>query len=208
MDNDQLSTNAQPTNEPANKLTDHHQIPWGRTVAGLLISAVAVYYFVRQTDADQLGSAFRSAKILPIVLAVVVIVLTSLAKAWRWQWLYHPAVPKFRPTFRAIMTGQLLNIVSPIPRLGDVARLYQMQQSSDLPVGQTLGTIVTEKSFDLLLTVLLALLIIPLYNVPESVSQQFFMKVNRFFIVLFLRPGRFLRSTYSTHLFDINPSGI
>jgi uncharacterized protein (TIRG00374 family) len=151
-----------------------NKIPWVRTLVGLLVSAVSIYYFANQIDFAQLGDAFRSAKITPIFWAVVVLIITGFAKAWRWQWLYYPAVPKFRPTFHSIMSGQLINLLSPIPRLGDVARLYQMKQSSQIAVGQTLGTLVSEKSFDFLLTVLLAIVIIPIYNVPDFVSQQMF----------------------------------
>lgn len=187
MANDRPLATNKLANQPTKKLANQNQIPWGRTVAGLLISAAAVYYFVRQVDVASLTDAFRTAKIGPIIWAIIVIVLTGLAKAWRWQWLYYPTVPKFRPTFRAIMTGQLLNLVSPIPRLGDVARLYQMQQSSQLPIGQTLGTLVSEKSFDLLLTVLLALVLIPLYSVPEFFSEQLFgLAVLALFLILVL----------------------
>ncbi|MEM9776146.1 MAG: lysylphosphatidylglycerol synthase transmembrane domain-containing protein [Chloroflexota bacterium] len=162
---------------------NEYKIPWGRTIIGLLISAGCVWYFSRSIDVSQLGDAFRSAKIGPIIWAVLVIVLTGFAKAWRWQWLYYPAVPKLRPTFQALMTGQVINLVSPIPRLGDVARLYQMQRSSQLTVGQTLGTIVTEKSFDLLLTVLLAVVIIPFFAVPHFISEQL---ISLALIVVFL----------------------
>ncbi len=150
------------------------KIPWGKTLLGLLVSAAAVIYFSGQIDFGQLGDALGAAEIGPIVWAVVVIVVTGLAKAWRWQWLYYPEKPTIKPTYYAIMTGQLLNLVSPIPRLGDVARLYQMQTSSNVPAGTTLGTIVSEKSFDLLLTVLLAIAIVPFFTIPDIVSEQVF----------------------------------
>ncbi len=158
----------------ANPAENKNTIPWGKTLLGLLLSVASVVYFSTQIDYAQLGDAMRSAKVGPIVWAVVVIFATGLAKAWRWQWLYYPDKPTFKPTYFAIMTGQLLNIVSPIPRLGDVARLYQMQTSSKIPAGTTLGTIVSEKSFDLLLTVLLAIAIVPFFTIPDIVSEQVF----------------------------------
>ncbi|MEM8860956.1 MAG: lysylphosphatidylglycerol synthase transmembrane domain-containing protein [Chloroflexota bacterium] len=167
-----MSKNSDQAVLPKQSAENEYKIPWGRTIVGLLISAGCVWYFSRSIDVAQLGSAFQSARIGSIIWAVLVIVLTGFAKAWRWQWLYFPAVPKFWPTFQALMTGQVINLVSPIPRLGDVARLYQMQRSSQLTVGQTLGTIVTEKSFDLLLTVLLAVIIIPFFAVPDFISEQ------------------------------------
>ncbi|MFK7804663.1 MAG: lysylphosphatidylglycerol synthase transmembrane domain-containing protein [Anaerolineae bacterium] len=169
-----MTKNSEPIRLPSPAISTEKKIPWGRTIAGLLISAVSIYYFTQQVDVASLTGAFRAAKIAPIVWATIVIIVTLLAKAWRWQWLYYPATPNFRPTFRSLMSGHLINLISPIPRLGDVARLYQMQQSSGMSIGQTLGTIVSEKSFDLLLTVLLALVIIPIYNVPDIVSQQVF----------------------------------
>lgn len=150
------------------------RISWGKTLIGLLVSAACIYYFSQQVNLAQLGDAFLTANVGPIIWAVVIIVMTGLAKAWRWRWLYYPDVPEFGPTYRSIMSGQVLNLVVPIPRVGDVARLYQMQASSGIPAGRTLGTIVSEKSFDLLLTVLLALAIVPFVAIPDIVSQQVF----------------------------------
>lgn len=159
---------------PNNTAENRYRIPWGKTLLGLVISLASVAYFSTQVDFSQLRGALLSAKVGPIIWSIIVILVTGVAKAWRWQWLYYPAVPKFAPTYRSIMSGQMLNLISPIPRLGDLARLYQMQTSSQIPAGTTLGTIVSEKSFDLLLTVLLAIAIIPFFAIPEIVSQQMF----------------------------------
>ena len=159
---------------PNQSAENRYRIPWGKTLVGLLISLASIAYFSTQVDFSQLRGALLSAKVGPIVWGVVVILITGAAKAWRWQWLYYPATPVFSPVYRSIMSGQMLNLISPIPRLGDLARLYQMQTSSQIPAGTTLGTIVSEKSFDLLLTVLLGLAIIPFFAIPDIVSQQMF----------------------------------
>jgi uncharacterized membrane protein YbhN (UPF0104 family) len=68
------------------------------------------------------------------------------------------------------MISQMLNLVIPI-RLGEVARLGLMRQENR-PVGATFGTIVVEKTLDLLAVGLVLLVAIPLALAPQTLRLE------------------------------------
>ncbi len=142
-----------------------------RYIFGLLIAAVCIWYLAKQVSLDDLRTALASAEILPIIAAILVILITGPAKTWRWQLLYDPAKPKppFLASYAALMVGQMVNIISPIARLGDVTRIFHLHQSSGVNRGETLGTMVSEKSFDSIFMLLTALILLPLITLPESI---------------------------------------
>ena len=144
-----------------------------RFFGGLLIAALCIWYLANQVDGASLRAALASAEIPPIILAIFIILITGPAKTWRWQLLYDPSKtrPAFVPTYAALMVGQMVNIISPISRLGDLARIFHLHQSSGVNRGESLGTLVSEKSFDLLFTVLLVLGLLPLMTVPQFISN-------------------------------------
>jgi uncharacterized membrane protein YbhN (UPF0104 family) len=100
------------------------------------------------------------------VAAAAGVVLVSAGKALRWQRLYPrdaPAVPA-STHFSILLIAQMLNLMVPV-RLGEVARMGLMQQEGR-PAGVTLGTILVEKSLDLLAVGTLLLLAVPLAALP------------------------------------------
>jgi uncharacterized protein (TIRG00374 family) len=94
------------------------------------------------------------------LLALVVSLLTLLAKAARWKTLFQPGYQfPFNQSFSRLMTGIFLNMVLPA-RLGDLVRALPSNSSSEIPTAYSLGTIVLEKALDaaLLLVTLLFVL--------------------------------------------------
>ena len=99
-------------------------------------------------------------------VAVGGVTLVSAGKALRWQWLYPAdATPiPWITHFAVLLISQMLNLLVPL-RLGELARIGLMRQEGR-PAGTTLGTIVVEKSLDLLTVQLLILLAVPLAILP------------------------------------------
>lgn len=148
------------------------RFPIVRFIIGLVITVVSVWYLSRDIEFVDLRSAISSARMEFIYLAVVVIIVTGFAKAWRWQLLYYPHRPNYISVYRALMLGQMLNLISPIPRVGDIYRIYQVHQGVDVTRGQTLGTLVSEKSLDFLLTAVMVLILIPFFAVPDFIQNR------------------------------------
>lgn len=145
---------------------------------GIIIGAACLWLSLRGADPRAVLGDIGEASRLLLVLAVVDVVLVAAAKALRWQWLFpaqSPATgssrdpeapPPLPTTFGILMTSQMLNLLIPV-RLGEVARVGLMRQEG-VPVGATLGTIVVEKSLDLLAVAGLVVLAVPLTVLPGA----------------------------------------
>jgi uncharacterized protein (TIRG00374 family) len=136
---------------------------WWRVLLGLLIAGMAIWYFAQNVSAREVWTAAKSAEPLPILLTVLVIITTGLTKSLRWKWLFSPAKtqPSMRVSYAGVMLGQMVNLISPVPRLGDVMRLYHVHDAAATNIGQAFGTLVTEKSLDLLVMLITIVLVLP-----------------------------------------------
>ena len=78
----------------------------------------------------------------------------ALSRSWlvtlRWRLLFFPDHRERRlaPLFRAVVVGQMLNIVVPL-RLGEVARMYLVAEDERLSKARVLATLAVEKALDL-----------------------------------------------------------
>jgi uncharacterized protein (TIRG00374 family) len=90
----------------------------------------------------------------PAVVAALVLTLGNLVVGvWRWRLLFgrHPDRPGFTPLLRAIVIGQMVNILSPV-RLGEVARAYALGERLPIERGRILGTVAIERTLDVLVS--------------------------------------------------------
>ena len=141
----------------------------------LLFTAVlimaGVWYLAREVTFAELGLALAQAKLLYIVLAVVVVVVTAVAKTWRWQMLF-PENPPFLPLFWSLVIGQFINVMVPFLRLGEVARIYSLDQQLHIGKVRAVGTLVVEKTLDLLTLLLMIVLLLPFVVLSDLVKTN------------------------------------
>jgi glycosyltransferase 2 family protein len=88
----------------------------------------------------------------------VMVVLTFVAhgaRAARWQILLEPMgyKPSFFNTNNAVWLGYFFNNL--VPRLGEVTRCSSLWKTDDIPIEKSVGTVVTERIFDVLILFLL-----------------------------------------------------
>jgi uncharacterized protein (TIRG00374 family) len=104
--------------------------------------------------------------------------LTIGLKAWRWQLILAPPgirttqenVP-FPAAFWSLSLGQYVNLILPFLRLGEVARIYVLNQEAAVSPGRALGTLVVEKALDLLFFGLTILFVLPFVVLPSFVGD-------------------------------------
>lgn len=144
---------------------------WFKWGVGAAVFALLTWYFVRQTpfSADSLRLAFRSADWTWVGLGLLTITLTNTLKAWRWQLLFQPAEhrPTFAHAFWAIHLNQFANLVI-FGRVGEIARAYTMRRYA----AQAVGTIVVEKSLEMIFSGLLVLLLLPFVVLPREIRES------------------------------------
>src|SRR5690606_36163287 len=100
---------------------------------------------------ESLTEALRQASVFWIALSVIISIWGYWLRAWRWKLLIEAddnRRVKTTRVFLALMTGYLVNLL--IPRAGEVARCGVLKKSDNLQMGKLLGTVILERTVDLL----------------------------------------------------------
>lgn len=140
-----------------------------------VLLAAGLWYILQEVTLAAMGEALAQAQPGYVVAALLVILATLWLKAWRWQYLFVPHADEqpqpLRPLFWSMMLGQYVNLMVPFFRLGEVARLLSLDQQTGVGKARTLGTLVVEKTLDILMLVLTILLILPFIVLPDFVNN-------------------------------------
>lgn len=150
-------------------------IPWLRLILGVLAGLLGLWLITRDLQLSDVRQAFIEAQPGYIALAVLVILTTILTKTWRWQLLLitngrsskrdTPLPALFWP----LILGQFINAISPI-RVGELARAVALERETGIDKAQGLGTLVVEKTLDIVTLVLTLFLILPTVVLPDSLT--------------------------------------
>ncbi len=169
----------QASQETAEKIRARTRRRWIRrfnTLLGIALMVWGLWYVTRQITLAEISRTLRMANGGFILLAVAVILITLWLKAWRWRLLFHP--PDQRPplpaAFWAMMLGQLVNTAVTFLRLGDIARVYGLSRQTGLSKMRALGTLIVEKTLDLVMLVITLLLLLPFVVLPDFMAERGF----------------------------------
>ncbi|REG86429.1 lysylphosphatidylglycerol synthase transmembrane domain-containing protein [Algoriphagus antarcticus] len=126
--------------------------------------AVWIFWFLYQDIAlDELIDQIRSSNWAWIMFSLVISMLGYLVRSWRWILLIDTEEGKkvtLTRAYHAVMIGNLVNML--IPRAGEVARCGVLTRTNGISVGYLIGTVIVERSVDLLClvtTIILAFLV-------------------------------------------------
>lgn len=148
-------------------------LPWlnlGLTL-GLLVAGI--WYLSARVSLEALLDALLAASPLFVGLAAVTMIATVGLRAWRWQLMFPTERPPvtFAAAFWSLALGLYVNLVVPFLRLGEVARLYALNQEAGTSAGRVLGTLVVEKTLDLIFFGLTILFILPFIILPDFIER-------------------------------------
>lgn len=129
--------------------------------SGLLISAFFLYLAFREVDPARTWAVIRSADLLYVSLAVLIILFQYIIRAWRWGVLLAPIEKTgFSNRLFSILIGFAANCVLPA-RLGEFIRASYLGHRENMSASSVFGTVVVERLFDgftLLLILLIGLM--------------------------------------------------
>lgn len=110
---------------------------------------------ISSKERDDIFSSLYLANYSWVLLSLVFGILSHLIRAERWRMLLAPMgyKPELRTTFYAVMIGYFANLG--IPRSGEVARCTVLYKQNKIPVDKSVGTVIIERSIDLLIFVVL-----------------------------------------------------
>jgi len=127
-------------------------------IAGVLISAVALYFAFKNVPLAELFKYLASINYFWVLPAVLVTVISFMLRAVRWQIILESTRRiSFRRAFHPMMIGFMINCVLP-GRLGEVARPVILQKEEKVPFATGLATVVAERVFDICFLILLFML--------------------------------------------------
>lgn len=127
---------------------------------GLGLGLLALAFINLDLDYDKVVNGFRSANYYWIGLALVASIISNLLRAMRWNLMLEPLgkKPSAIHSFNAVMIGYLFNFA--IPRLGEVSRCGILNRTDKIPLNQSLGTVVVERVFDMIILLALTVLVL------------------------------------------------
>ncbi len=105
-------------------------------------------------EKTEFANAFNHANYWLIIPIVIMTLLSHLFRAIRWKYLMEPLgyTPSLKNVFSVVMIGYLANAA--IPRLGEILKCTFLARYEKLKVDKLVGTIIVERTFDLLCFVL------------------------------------------------------
>lgn len=112
-----------------------------------------IYFFLLKLSPEQKSSiwdSFLHANYFWVIAVMVCVTIAHFIRALRWLLLYKPMglKPGLNNTFGAVIVTYMANLA--FPRLGEVLRCALLKNSDNVPIEKSLGTVVTERCFDVL----------------------------------------------------------
>ncbi len=126
---------------------------------GILISLVCIAFLASFTDWAQFWRALQLADYGLIALAILLSLVWLAVRSLVWRSLLQERA-SFWLVFRAVNQGYLLNNLLPF-RLGELGRAFLLSRKAQMRLFFVLSTIVLERTFDLLMAIVLVFSTLP-----------------------------------------------
>lgn len=149
------------------------RINW-RALIGLVVSAVFLYIAVQKLQPSEVLRAFRQARYVWIVPAVLLYLLALVARTARWQALLSAErrIP-LRQLLPTMAMGRGANNIYPL-RTGEIIRVLLLKQRNSVSASAGLASILVERVFDGLTMVLLLILAALIGGIPGAQAVELF----------------------------------
>ena len=149
----------------------------------LLLGGGLLYFAFRGIDLNDMILEIRNANYSWVALSLFFATLALVFRTIRWRLLIEPLgeFPKRANIFYAINIGYLANFV--FPRIGEIVRCGILKRTDNTPVDRLFGTVITERVFDLLMSIaLLCIMLILRFEVVssfivENIVKKIFEKI-------------------------------
>jgi glycosyltransferase 2 family protein len=137
--------------------TAPRRAPIWQALIGIVISALLLWWSLKNVDFPQLITNIRTARPGPILLGVALATLTFVIRIFRWRLLLRAedgAALRTLPLWHAIAMGFMANNILPL-RMGEVVRTYAAHQLTGVRFTAALASIAVERLFDAITVILL-----------------------------------------------------
>lgn len=140
---------------------------WLIALVGVLVSLFAIYSMSKTIDFDLLVEAFRTARYIYVLPAIIFIFLGLAARGYRWHVLLTGDLAPVR-AFNIMNVAYMVNGVLPL-RLGEVARAYLASRAdARISMVRALSTIIVERLLDVIAVLVLLGISITAAPLPDE----------------------------------------
>ncbi|SVE09932.1 uncharacterized protein METZ01_LOCUS462786, partial [marine metagenome] len=140
-----------------------------KSIIGILISIGGIYWAFRDFHFAEFTASIQKIKIIYLVVATILLWGSVWLRALRWRWLFKKEnSPSTSSLYRAELIGYFGNNVLPL-RLGELLRSYIVGKENHLSKSFVIGTVVLERLMDMIALISLALLLLLIYPLEESI---------------------------------------
>ncbi len=142
-----------------------------------IVTLALVAWFLRQANFSEVWREIRGARLDALAMALIMIGVTYVVRAYRWQFLLRPIGPtRFREVFKTTVIGFAANTVLPA-RIGEVVRPYLLARREGLSISATFATIILERLLDLVTVVLLLGVFVAFFTPERPLNDALFRTV-------------------------------
>jgi uncharacterized protein (TIRG00374 family) len=149
--------------------------PGWRAALGAVLSAVLIYWTLRDVSPSQVAQRLSQADLLLFAAATLCATAIFALRARRWQTILEPVAPDipFGPLWRATAVGMMVNNVVPA-RAGEIARAYALTKEAPVPFATSLASLAVDRLFDAIVLLLLAAsaLLDPALSTAETLAGR------------------------------------
>ena len=142
-------------------------------VAGIALSAVALYFAFRNVPLNDLLHYLGSINYLWTFPAVILALISFFIRALRWQFILASSykIGIWR-AFHPLMIGFMINCILP-GRLGEFARPIILQKNENVPFATGIATVAAERAFDVFALVVFAVITFAAIKINPEVEIVF-----------------------------------
>lgn len=122
-----------------------------KRLAGLIIGALFLFLTLHEKPLAPVWESLAGADFLFILLSFVCLFVVFYLRALRWKLLIEETghKPKSNKVFTSLLIGYFVNSFT--PKLGEIIRCTALQKNSNVPVSVTMGSVMAERAYDLLI---------------------------------------------------------
>lgn len=120
-------------------------------VAALSLAIFLMYWVFQNVEWQKFKEKFYEVDYSWVYLSMMLSFSSYIARAYRWVLLINPFGYQLKTSraLVAVFIGYMANLV--LPRIGEVTRCAILKKNDDIPVPLSIGTVVTERVFDLII---------------------------------------------------------
>ncbi|RPA69785.1 UPF0104 family protein [Cyclobacteriaceae bacterium YHN15] len=128
---------------------------WIQVLLSFMVAIWIFWFLYKDIKIQSLLDVLEETSFIWIIASILVSLIGYWIRAWRWKILIEAGekiqVKTWR-SFIALMIGNLTNLL--VPRAGEVGRCIVLSKTEDQQMGKLLGTVILERTIDMLFLVI------------------------------------------------------